>query len=165
MAVYNGQLYAGSLPSAGVFRYAGGARWELTGYLDTTPDVRYRRAWSMAVFDGKLFCGTLPSGHVLSMEAGKSVTYGAALDPGWRHVVASRDSRRLTLYVDGRLVAESTEFEPEDYDVTTVQPLWIGRGTTDVLNGRLADVRLYRRALTAQEVLRLSRASGARRAR
>ncbi len=159
LAVYNGQLYAGTLPSAGVFRYAGALQWEVTDYLDTTPDVRYRRAWSMAVFDGRLFCGTLPSGHVLSMEVGKNVTYDTALKAGWRHVAAARDGRYLKLYIDGRLVARSTEFEPEDYNVTTTQPLWIGRGTTDVLNGRLSDVRLYRRALTADQVVLLYRAS------
>ena len=57
MAVYKGKLYAGTLPKAEVYRYDGGTEWVLTGQLDETPKVRYRRAWSMAVFDGKLFCG------------------------------------------------------------------------------------------------------------
>ena len=61
MAVYNGKLYAGTLPLGQVYRYDGGDTWTLTGQLDTTPDVRYRRVWSMAVYRGKLFGGTLPS--------------------------------------------------------------------------------------------------------
>ena len=65
MAVYNGKLYAGTLPLGEVYRYDGDQKWTLTGQLDTTPNVKYRRVWSMAVCQGKLFAGTLPSGQGL----------------------------------------------------------------------------------------------------
>ena len=78
ISVYNGQLFAGTLPYADVYRYQGGTNWTTTGRLDTTPDVKYRRAWSMAVFDGKLYCGVLPSGEVLSLEVGKGVSHDRA---------------------------------------------------------------------------------------
>ena len=65
MMVYNGKLYAGTLPTGSVYRYDGEGEWVSTGQLDTTPDVKYRRAWTMAVYQGRLFCGTLPSGNVL----------------------------------------------------------------------------------------------------
>ena len=39
----NGQLYAGTLPSADIYRYAGGTKWVYTGCVDSTPDVIYRR--------------------------------------------------------------------------------------------------------------------------
>ena len=81
MAVYNGKLYAGTLPLANVYRYEGGATWTNTGQLDTTPDVKYRRVWSMAVFEGKLFGGTLPSGRVYALQAGANATYDHALAP------------------------------------------------------------------------------------
>ena len=55
LAVFNGKLYAGTLPFADVYRYEGDDKWVSTGRLDNTPDVRYRRAWSMAVYDGKLY--------------------------------------------------------------------------------------------------------------
>ena len=159
MVVYNGKLYAGTLPLAEVYRYEGGTTWTRTGQLDATPDVRYRRAWSMAVYQGRLFCGTLPSGHVYSLEAGKSVTYDHELKPGWRRLVAVRHGDRLKLYVDGRPVATSSPFSPADYDLSNDRPLRIGFGSHDHFNGRLRDLRLYNRALTDEEVSALSLSS------
>lgn len=152
MAVYNGKLYAGTLPFADVYRYEGGDKWVSTGRLDHTPDVRYRRAWSMAVFDGKLFCGVLPSGHVHSLEAGRSATYDRALSAGWHHLVATKSSNRLRLYVDGKPVAESSKFDPQDYDLTTTGPLKIGFGQHDYFNGKMKDVRIYNRELSQDEI-------------
>ncbi|MEO2024350.1 MAG: LamG domain-containing protein [Fuerstiella sp.] len=152
MAVYNGKLYAGTLPFADVYRYDGDNKWTSTGRLDNTPDVRYRRAWSMAVFDGMLFCGVLPSGHVLSLEAGKSVTYDRSLPAGWHHIVAVKSSDRLRLYVDGNRVAESSEFNPLDYDLSMNGPLKIGFGQHDYFNGKMKDVRIYNRELSPHDV-------------
>ena len=156
MAVYNGKLYAGTLPLAEVYRYDGGTKWTSTGQLDVTPDVKFRRAWSMAVFQGKLFCGTLPSGHVFSIEAGKSVTYDHALPAGWVHLAAVRAADQLRLYVDGKLVAASSTFNAADYDVSNDKPLKIGFGAHDYFNGKLKDVRLYRRPLTDREIATLA---------
>ncbi|HBL43399.1 MAG TPA: hypothetical protein DDZ90_08405 [Planctomycetaceae bacterium] len=152
LVVYNGAMYSGSLPLAEVYRYNGGVDWTNTGRLDMTPDVRYRRAWSMAVFQGRLFAGTLPAGRVHSIEAGKNVTYDTALKPGWRQIVAVKEKDRLKLYVDGKLVATSAEFNPADFDLTNSEPLKIGFGAHDYFNGNMKDVKLYRRALSADEV-------------
>jgi hypothetical protein len=159
MAVYNGKLYAGTLPLAQVYRLDGGSNWTLTGRLDFT-DTEYRRAWSMAVYQGKLFCGTLPSGHVHALEAGKAVTYDQELSAGRRHLVAMRHDKRLKLYVDGRLVATSSKFNPADFDIANREPLKIGFGAHDYFNGSLSDLRIYRRALTDGEVKRLMRIPG-----
>ena len=155
MMVYNGQLYAGTLPLAEVYRYDGGTRWRSTGQLDTTPDVRYRRAWSMAVYRGKLFCGTLPSGRVYSLEAGKSATFDEELQPGWRHLAAVREHDHLKLYVDGHVVARSTSFDPAAYDLGNDRPWRIGAGAHDYFNGCIGDLRLYDRALTEAEIATL----------
>lgn len=152
LAVYNGAMYSGSLPLAEVYRYNGGVDWTNTGRLDLTPDVRYRRVWSMAVFQGRLFAGTLPAGRVHSIEAGKSVTYDTALKPGWRQIVAVKEPKHLKLYVDGKLVATSGEFNSADYDLTNSEPLKIGFGAHDYFNGKMKDVKLYRRALSAEEI-------------
>lgn len=152
MAVYNGKLYAGTLPLAHVFRYEGGDQWVSTGRLDTTPDVQYRRAWSMAVFDGKLFCGTLPSGRVLSLEAGRSATYDRTLSAGWHHLAAVKTNDRLQLFIDGDLVSESSNFDPDQYDLTNQQSLKIGFGQHDYFNGKMKDLRIYNRALSKDEI-------------
>ena len=43
LLVDNGQLYAGTLPNADVYRYVGGTEWVYSGCIDNTPDVIYRR--------------------------------------------------------------------------------------------------------------------------
>jgi hypothetical protein len=156
LAVYNGKLYGGTLPLAQVYRYDGEATWTCTGQLDKTPDVPYRRAWTMAVYQGRLFAGTLPSGRVYSLEAGKCATHDRELAPGWRHIAAVRGAGRLQLYVDGAAVAASSSFEPDDYDLTNEKPLKIGFGAHDYFRGSMCEVRLYGRALAESEVRALA---------
>ena len=152
MAAYNGQLYAGTLPLGEVHRYDGARAWTRIAQLDTTPDAKYRRVWSMAVFGGKLYCGTLPSGKVYALEAGKSVTHNVELKHGWHHLVGVREPTRLRLYVDGRLVGESSAFDAAAYDLTNDQPLSIGAGPQDYFHGLLRDVRLYGAAISDGQV-------------
>ena len=156
LLVYNGKMYGGTLPSAEVYRFDGDMNWTKIGTVDSTPDVKYRRAWSMAVFQGRLFVGTLPSGHVLSIEAGRNATADRELPAGWHHVAAIRGNDRLQLYVDGKLASESAPFVAKDYDLTNQQPLRIGLGAQDYFRGDLADVRLYRGALSAEQVREIS---------
>jgi hypothetical protein len=152
MVVYNGKLYGGTLPLAEVYRYDGATTWTRTGQLDTTPGVPYRRAWTMAVYQGQLFAGTLPSGRVYSMEAGKNVTYDRELAPGWRHLAAVRAGNKLMLYVDGKLAATSSAFDPAEYDISNDMLLHIGFGAHDYFNGSMRDLRIYNRALTDSEI-------------
>lgn len=106
----------------------------------------------MAEFNGQLYCGTLPSGKVFRYEAGKNALWGRPLAAGWQHLVAVKKGGRLLLYVNGEQVAESSEFDPSDYNLDVDVPLKIGAGSNDVLNGRLSDVRIYRRALDPEEI-------------
>jgi hypothetical protein len=131
--------------------------WTQLEQLDRTPDVKYRRVWTMAQFQGRLFCTTLPSGHVHSLEAGACITHDQELPSGWHHVAAVRRADRLELYVDGRRVAESTTFLPADYDVSTAAPLTVGSGPVDDFQGHLSDLRIFKRALTAEEIRLLVR--------
>lgn len=156
MSVYNGKLYAGTLPKAEVYRYDGPGRWTNTGQLDTTPDVKYRRAWSMAVFRGSLYCGTLPSGHVYRLNAGSVVSMSRPLPAGWHHVAAARRGPVIELYLDGALVESTSAAGSLPLELANNQPLVIGRGPRGSWNGRLADVRFYRRALGAAEVGKLA---------
>lgn len=109
------------------------------------------------MYQGKLFAGTLPSGHIFSLEAGKCVTYDRHLRPGWRHISAVRQAGLLKLYVDGRLVAQSSAFNPRDYDLSNTQPLRIGFGQHDYFNGRMRDLRIYNRAINEAEVRDLTK--------
>ena len=157
LAVYNGMMYSGTLPLGEVFRFDGGQKWTSLGRIDTTPDVRYRRAWSMAVFRGRLFAGVLPSGRVKSIEAGKSATSDVELPSGWVHLAAVKGPTRLRLYVDGKKVAESSKFDASKFDLSNQVPLTVGRGQHDHFNGSLSDVRFYRSALSSFQVKRVMR--------
>ena len=159
LLVYNGKMYGGTLPLAEVYRYDGGTTWAKIGRVDYTPDVVYRRAWSMAVFQGRLFVGTLPSGKVLSLEVGRNVTADTSLPDGWHHVAAVRDTDRLKLYVDGKPVATSTTFTTSEFNLSSEQPLKIGFGAQDHFHGRMADVRIYHGALSIEEIQQLANAA------
>lgn len=155
MLVHNGQLYAGTLPLAEVYRFDGGQKWTKTVQLDKTPDVKYRRAWTMAQYKGKLFCSTLPSGHIHSLEAGPCITNDRELAPGWRHIAAVKQGGKLKLHVDGKLVAESPQFDSTQFDLTKDEPMFIGAGAGNSFNGSMSDVRFYRHALSAEEIRQL----------
>lgn len=157
MLVHNGRLIAGTLPLAEVYQFDGGNKWLRLAQLDATPEVKYRRAWTMAEFQGRLFCSTLPSGRVHACEVGKVVTWDEEFPTGWHHVAAVKSKGKLMLFVDGKLKSSSTDFDSEDFDLTTERPLRIGTGQNDHFRGRIHDVRLYRRALTTDEVANLAR--------
>jgi hypothetical protein len=138
--------------------------------LDFTPDVKYRRVWSMAIYRGKLFCGVLPSGHVHAFEAGQCITYDRELNDGWRHLAAVRHGDTLRLYIDGKLAAASSSTRGcnplppsgsssgKALDIANDKPLTIGFGAHDYFNGRTRDVRIYRRVLWDEEIGNLHRA-------
>jgi hypothetical protein len=156
MLVHNGALFAGTLPLAEVYRFDGRNTWQRLEQLDSTPDVKYRRAWTMAEFQGRLFCGTLPSGKLWSTQAGTAVTYDHELQPGWRRLAAVRNGDRLKLYVDGKPVASSPPFAAQYYDLTINAPLKIGFGPHDYFKGKLRDVRIYAGALNEADIARLA---------
>lgn len=57
LLVYNGKMYGGTLPLAEIYRYDGDENWTRFGRVDMTPEVKYRRAWSMAVFQVDFLSG------------------------------------------------------------------------------------------------------------
>ena len=152
MVVHNGRLIAGTLPLAEVHSYEADGSWKRLQQLDATPDVKYRRAWTMAEHDGRLYCSTLPSGKVFSFQAGCQATAPQPVSTGWHHVAAQRKGDRLRLYLDGRQVAESRTFDGTVFNLETQAPLRLGAGPTGTFQGRLADLRLYRKALSPAEM-------------
>ena len=152
---YNGSLYGGTLPTGELYRQDARAagRWTQIAQLDTTPDVKYRRVWSMAVFRGELFAGTLPSGHVHSVLAGNAVSFDRELSPGWRSLAAVRHDGELRLYVDGVLAASRAG---ASLNLNAAAPLRVGSGPHATLTGAVADVRVHRGALTTKQVRKIA---------
>jgi dienelactone hydrolase len=157
MVVHNGRLIAGTLPLGEVHSYEGETSWKKLARLDLTPDVKYRRVWTMAEHDGQLFASTLPSGKIFAYSAGQQASWGHTLTSGWHHVAAVKSADRLTLHVDGERVAQTPPFDAASYRLDTDQPLRLGTGANGPLNGTLADVRIFRRAIDGAEVAALSK--------
>lgn len=149
LQAYNGMLYGGTLPGAHLYRYDGDERWQVVGTVDATPDVRYRRAASMVVFGGQLFVGTLPSARVHSLRAGAVASHDRSLTPGWHHLAGVRQGGRVTLFVDGVAVSTTESVVEGVLDPAPGTPLILGGGPRSSLEGELADVRLWDRALDA----------------
>ncbi len=152
MLVSNGRLIAGTLPLAEVYSYTGGEQWKRMTRLDHTPNVTYRRAWTMAEHDGEVFCSTLPSGLVYAFSQGQQVQWGHTLSSARHHVTATKSANRLTLYIDGERVAQSQVLDSKSYVLDVETPLRIGSGMNGPISGRLSDVRIYTRALNAAEI-------------
>jgi len=154
MALYNAKIYFGTLPMANVWRLDDND-YAYIGNIDNSPEAYLRRVWSMAVYQGKLFTGTLPSGKVLSYEAGRMATHDQTLPAGRHHIAAVRDDKILRLYIDGKIVAQSSPFNATEFDLNTEQPLKIGFGAHQYFAGTMSDLRLYHGALTAEEIQEL----------
>lgn len=159
MALFNGKLYAGTLPLAQIYRFEDEEGWQLIDRLDHT-HTQYRRIYAMAVSQGWLYCGAVPSGHIFRMRAGDVVSTENGFPSGWHHVTAVRRSNRLSLYIDGQKVAEQSEpphwLADRSLDLTSPAPLCIGNGPAGPWKGELTNGRIYPRALSEEEVSALA---------
>jgi hypothetical protein len=55
------------------------------------------------------------------------------------------------------MVSQTPAFDATNYQLNTDAPLRIGTGMNGALNGRLSDVRVYRRTLNALEIEALAK--------
>ncbi|MBS0210820.1 MAG: LamG domain-containing protein [Planctomycetes bacterium] len=156
MMVHNGRFVAGTLPLAQVYAYDGAGKWSLWQRLDLTPDVEYRRAWTMAEHAGEVFCSTLPSGKVWAARQGRQVSWDHTLPTGWHHVAAIKTANRLTLYVDGKQVAENADLDTSAWNLDSSAPLRLGSGINGPFNGQLVDLQIHQRAITPSEIKALA---------
>ncbi|MDX2039502.1 MAG: hypothetical protein SFX72_22880 [Isosphaeraceae bacterium] len=162
LAMHNGKLYGGTLPLAEIHRFESGERWTRIGRVDTTPDVKYRRAWATATYQGRLCFGTLPSGRVVALEAGKAISDDHELAPGRRRILARRRGGDLALFVDGRRVARVESPEIARLDLRNDRPVEIGSGPIGPISGTISDVSIFDHALDDDAVAADARAFATR---
>ena len=178
LTVYNGKLFAGVIPKAEVYRYETGSDWTRIEQLVHNDAMAREDAYSwnrvpcLTVFRGRLFAGTSTChgiaseephpdvGRVLSMEAGRNVSFDGDLGRTWRHVAAVRRDDRLRLFVDGQEAAESASLTPHPFDLTNDESLLIGMGTQCHFSGAVSDLRVYNRALSQRDVSALMDPTG-----
>ncbi len=78
-----------------------------------------------------------------------------ALSAGeWKHVTITQDGTGIRIYLDGQEVATSGSNENAWSDHLALGGLWIGAGHRSAFQGLLDEVRIYSRALEADEVQR-----------
>jgi hypothetical protein len=85
---------------------------------------------------------------VLNLAGQKSLTIG-----GWNHVAAVVEGNRASIYVDGLLDAQAERTAPAG---VSSAPFTLGFPIHGFFAGALDDVRVYRRALTSQEIQTLA---------
>ena len=81
----------------------------------------------------------------------------------WAHVAVTQSGRTLTMYVNGNIVASTTnqDFQPFQLgsDPNSTPNNWIGRSQSSgdpYLNGQVTDFRIYRDALSANDIYTLA---------
>ncbi len=119
------------------------------------------RGWDLAQTDKKF------SVHIVSKwpeDAIKVSTKADVLKPGeWQHVFVTYDgsgkAKGVKMYVDGADVALKVDKDALKSGITSAVPLRIGQRSKDQFleDGRLQDVRIYERALSAKEVAGLAK--------
>jgi hypothetical protein len=96
------------------------------------------------------------------MTSGRAVSFDRALTAGWHHIVAVRAAETLDVYVDGRLAASSSGEGLSTVAPEGIGPLRLGGGPQANLDGELAEVRLYDRALGPSEIALLAATASSR---
>jgi hypothetical protein len=76
---------------------------------------------------------------------------GKINDGNWHHLAGVRDqqTKRLSLYIDGQLVVEDLD---ETENINSGQSIWIGDHLNRYYDGLIDEVRIYDKALTAEEI-------------
>jgi hypothetical protein len=174
LLVHNGNLYAGTIPKAELYRYEADGDWTMLRSLARRADwarnqwLTWLRIPAMASHQGRIFLGTGSCrgragdrdpdgtlGRVYSLQVGHVVSHEQEIGGGWTHLGAVRRGSELLLYVNGRVTSSSRTPEGHRFDLSNQQPLVIGFGAQTYFTGAMADLRLYGRALSADEVRRL----------
>lgn len=99
--------------------------------------------------------------------AGKYVDFGVPLEPAqlldgkWHLVCATYDGKAMKFYADGREIGASNKFSGV-IDVAGDAPAYIGSNNrlNEFFKGGIDDLRIYDRALSAEEVKSLALANG-----
>jgi len=141
------------------FSYGGWVKPTGNGALVSKMDDQAAyRGFDLMVADGKL------SVHLVNtwpQNAIKVTSQTPLPKDAWSHVFVTYDGSQkaagVTLYVNGEPAKLGVETDSLRDSLATTQPLRLGKRSTSLpLNGELADIRIYRRTLSRDEVRALS---------
>jgi hypothetical protein len=137
------------------FSYGGWVKAEGDGaVLSKMDDAGAYRGFDLLVEKGKLLVHLV---HTWPDDALKVTTEEPLPPGGWSHVFVTYDGSSkaagITVYVNGRPAHVHVESDRLHDRIETDQPFRLGkRSTALALSGALVDIRVYRRALPAEEV-------------
>jgi hypothetical protein len=144
------------------------AAWVRFNNIGSTPQIIIAKVYNNTTHSSPYFSYGL---HMLASGQPRvwiSRTGGAAYQPGatnmakaakWHHVAGVYDGAQLKLYFDGVLAASSNVTgNLIGYD--TVLRLGINGGLTEPMAGKMDDVRIYNRALSAEEIAAVMQSVG-----
>jgi hypothetical protein len=121
--------------------------------LSKMDDAAAYRGFDLLLINGKVEVHLI---HAWPENALKVETKDPLPQGAWSHVLVTYDgsgkAAGLTVYVNGRAARVDVQNDKLRDTIATTQPLRLGKRSTGfALNGELADVRFYRRTLTADE--------------
>jgi hypothetical protein len=150
-----------SLDRADAFSYGCWIKPENDGAcLSKMDDQNGYRGYDLLIQDGKVAAHLV---HAWPADALKVLSREPLPRDSWTHVFVTHDGTGkavgLKVYFNGRSMPLEVEKDTLRGTTVTTQPLRIGRrSTSSSFKGELADVRVYRRALTAEDVRELASA-------
>jgi hypothetical protein len=128
------------------------------GLITKLDDANAFRGFDVIVYEGRLLVHLV---HRWPDDAIRVIANDKLTADAWRHVFVTYDGSSkaagLRIYVDGRLQPQTAAADTLANSIQNDQPLRIGsRSTSAVFRGAIDDVRIYDRALTADEVAQLA---------
>jgi len=162
--IYSGATSGLALPSSAITVEAWAMVSESANWAGLASFIQdngsYERGWMLGCLDGRFMFGLASLGDRKPTDPYPSyLTYMKADGPfetgKWYHVVGVYDGTTMRLYVDGRLSAESKDQHGvicyPDQGVLTIGA-YVDNDERHNLPGAIREVRIYSRALTADEV-------------
>jgi len=96
------------------------------------------------------------AGLIYGPQKGGSVKATMPIDNNWHNIVCIRESSYLKMYLDGVYIGQTQQ--TDDLTISTSIPLVIGANDSNLsfnFNGSIDQVRIFDRAITAEEVTTL----------
>ncbi len=146
---------APSLERGEKFSYGAWVKWRGAGAVLSKMDVRDAyRGFDLLVDHDKVAVHLI---HAWPGDALKVITKQTIPRDRWTHLICTYDgsgkASGVAMYIDGRRADLDVETDSLKGSIATREPFRLGRRSTEFFfNGDVADVRIYRRVLGADEV-------------
>lgn len=123
------------------------------GLLSKMGEGENEKGWYILLYDGGLYIYIVDGAIPTYQHYIDTIVPGDTRDNSWHHVVLTREGPEFKLYLDSALVAY--EIKPLFGNLSTGVDLSIGSwsGGGDYFDGKIDEIRLYKKALTDQEIL------------